>query len=171
MASTGEPLAARGRPSRRGLLKAAALAPLVALLAPRRLGATEYTSVTEVFDAVDRFEADVAARLRGIAQAHASARRLAASVLADHETHRSERDRLRRRLGLATVSTPASSSSSDRSLDGLRGAQEALVYAHAEGLPALGDRLSVDAMARHMVDLARHLTVIDLWIEAEASRG
>jgi hypothetical protein len=29
----------------------------------------------------------------------------------------------------------------------------------------------VDTLARHMVDLSRHLTVIDLWIEAEESRG
>jgi hypothetical protein len=26
-------------------------------------------------------------------------------------------------------------------------------------------------MARNMIDLSRHLTVIDLWIEGEASRG
>ena len=171
MASTGEPGAARGRLSRRGLLRVAALAPLAALLAPRRLGATEYGSAAEVFDAVDRFEADVAARLRGIASTLASARPFAESALADHGRHRRQRDRLRRRLRLATASTPASALSSDRTLDGLRGAQEALVYAHAEGLPALDDPLSVDAMARHMVDLSRHLTLIDLWIEAEASRG
>jgi hypothetical protein len=53
-------------------------------------------------------------------------------------------------------------------LEGLRAAQEALAYAHAEGLPALGDSFVVDALARHMVDLSRHLTVTQLWIEAES---
>jgi hypothetical protein len=41
------------------------------------------------------------------------------------------------------------------------------VHAHAEGLPALRDRAAVDLLARHMVDVAAQLTVIDLWIEAE----
>lgn len=41
------------------------------------------------------------------------------------------------------------------------------MHAHAEGLPALRDRAAVDLLARHMVDLAGQLTVIDLWIERE----
>ncbi len=45
------------------------------------------------------------------------------------------------------------------------------MHAHAEGLPALGDAGAVAVLARHMVDASRHLTVIDLWIEAEDVRG
>src|SRR5204863_260642 len=30
---------------------------------------------------------------------------------------------------------------------------------------------AVDLLARHMVDASRHLTVIDLWLEAEEQRG
>jgi hypothetical protein len=52
-------------------------------------------------------------------------------------------------------------------LRALRDAHQNLVHAHAEGLPALGDRAAVDLLARHMVDVAAQLTVIDLWIEAE----
>jgi hypothetical protein len=57
------------------------------------------------------------------------------------------------------------------SLVALREAQQQLVHAHAEGLPALGDAGAVAVLARHMVDASRHLTVIDLWIEAEELRG
>ena len=57
------------------------------------------------------------------------------------------------------------------SLPALRRSQEALVYAHAEGLPAIGDALAVDRLARHMVELSRHLAVIGLWIDAEERRG
>ena len=46
-----------------------------------------------------------------------------------------------------------------------------LVYAHAEGLPALGDPRAVHVLAGHLVATARHLTVIDLWIESEENRG
>jgi hypothetical protein len=33
------------------------------------------------------------------------------------------------------------------------------------------DPAAVDLLARHLIDCARHLTVIDLWIQAEAERG
>jgi hypothetical protein len=78
------------------------------------------------------------------------------------------RARLRRRLGLPAYSAPPAAAPAAADLDGLRAAQEALVYAHAEGLPTVGDPFVVDALARHMVDLSRHLTVTQMWIEAEA---
>ena len=160
MASTGS--------GRRALLKAALLAPVAALFA-RRGWARDYSSAAEVFDAIDGLEADVSARLRGFARSVPSSRHLVASVTADHARHRAARARFRRRLGLAPSSAAAGGASPpEPDLEGLRAAQEALVYAHAEGLPALGDAFVVEALARHMVDLSRHLTVTQLWIEAES---
>jgi hypothetical protein len=156
--------------SRRALLEQAALGALALLAWPRRVDATDYRSAGEVFDAVDRLEADVGARLRAIAAALPSARAFVSSLLGDHERHRAVRLRLRRRLRLP-VPSPTPAAAPDIALDALRARQEALVYAHAEGLPALGDAGAVDAMARNMIDLSRHLTLIDLWIEAEGARG
>ena len=158
MASTGS--------ARRALLKAVLLSPLAVLAA--RSDARDYASAAEVFDAIDGLEADVAARLRALRLALASAGPFAASVLADHARHRAARARLRRRLGLPAASAPAAAALAAADLEGLRVPQEALVYAHAEGLPAVGDPFVVDALAQHMVDLSRHLTVTQLWIEAEA---
>lgn len=164
MASTGS-----DGTSRRAVLEAMALAPLAALAPPAE--AAEYASAREVFDTVDRLEADVASRLEAIARALPAARPFADSVLADHQRHRATRGRLRVRLGLPPAAPAAAAPGSETALEALRAAQEALTFAHAEGLPALGDPQAVDAMARHMVDLSRHLTVVDLWIEAEAQRG
>ena len=109
--------------------------------------------------------------LAAIARAVAGAGTFARSVAADHVRHRTERERLRRRLKLPVSSPPAAPSKPHVSLAGLREAQQELVHVHAEGLPALGDAGAVDLLAHHMVDGARHLTVIDLWIEAEELRG
>jgi hypothetical protein len=155
---------------RRALLKAALAAPLAGL-APPAASAADYTSATEVLEAVDRLEDDVAARLRALSQSAPASRRLAASFLADLERHRAGRAELRRRLRLPPGGVPSEAVSRDASLDGLRAALEALVYAHAEGLPALGDAAAVASLARAMVDLSRQLTVVDLWIEREAERG
>jgi hypothetical protein len=131
----------------------------------------DYTSAIEVFEAVDAREAEVSQRLRALSEALASARPFATSLLRDQERHREGRVRLRRRLGLPAPRTPRVDGENLLSLADLRTAQEALVHAHAEGLVAIGDEIAVDTLARHMVDLSRHLTVIDLWIEAEESRG
>ena len=159
MASTGS--------GRRALLKAAALAPLAALAA-RAGEARDYSSAAEVFDAIDRLEAEVAARLRALQRAVPSSRPFVASVTADHARHRAGRTRLRRRLRLPASSAVPESGAEAPDLEGLRAAQEALVYAHAEGLPAVGDSFAVDVLARQMVDLSRHLTVTQLWIETES---
>ena len=156
MASTGS--------GRRALLKAMALAPLAALAA-RAGEAKDYSSAREVFDAIDGLEAEVAARLRALRLALASSGPFAASVLADHARHRAARARFRRRLGLPPSSGAPPSAQTEADLEGLRAAQEALVYAHAEGLPAVSEPFVVDALAHHMVDLSRHLTVTQLWIE------
>ncbi|HEY7513354.1 MAG TPA: hypothetical protein VIC87_02700 [Vicinamibacteria bacterium] len=131
----------------------------------------DYTSPLEVFEAVDTLEADVSQRLRALSEALASARPFATSLLRDQERHRAARTRLRRRMGLEPAGAPRADARNLLSLGDLRTAQEALVHAHAEGLVAIGDETAVDTLARHMVDLSRHLTVIDLWIEAEESRG
>ena len=165
MASTGDVV-----PARRGFLKALVVAPAGALVLVPRAEATDYASAREVMDTVDRLEADVAARLGAIARAVPRAQPFAGSVLADFERHRAVRARLRRRLGLPASAAP-SVVTKDAGLEPLRAAQEALVYAHAEGLPALGDAHAVDAMARNMVELSRHLAVIGLWIESESERG
>jgi hypothetical protein len=157
--------------SRRTVLQVFVGGALAGLARPRRSEATEYAGPEQVFDAVDRLEADVGARLRAIAARLASARPFVSSLLADHERHRAVRARLRRRFRLPASAAVGEASGPDASLDALRASQEALVYAHAEGLPALGDTAAVGAMGRNMIDLSRHLTVIDLWIEGEASRG
>jgi regulator of replication initiation timing len=120
---------------------------------------------------VDGLEAEVEARLRALGEAVPAARAFVSSALRDHERHRLERARLRRRLRLPAAPEERPQPAQPRSLALLRGAQEALVYAHAEGLPALGDAMAVETLAGHMVDLSRQLTVIDLWMEEEANRG
>jgi hypothetical protein len=133
--------------------------------------ATEYASALEVFAAVDRLEREVGLRLRALAESSPGAKAFALSALADHERERRAREGLRRRLGLPPSSAARPEVADLTSLGVLRAAQEALVHAHAEGLPALRDPFSVDVMASHMVELSRHLAVIDLWIESEANRG
>lgn len=155
---------------RRRFLRAAAATPLALIVRPAVVGATDYTSAAEVLDAIDGREAEVARRLAAIARAVSGVQAFAGSVGVDQARHRAERDRLRRRLKLP-ASVPPPPVKADLSLAALREAQQQLVHAHAEGLPALGDAGAVDLLARHMVDAARHLTVIDLWLEAEETRA
>ncbi len=131
----------------------------------------DYAGAAEVFATIDVLEAEVSQRLRALSEALPSARPFATSLLRDQERHRAGRARLRKRLGLPGADVPRKPAADPVSLGALRTAQEALVHAHAEGLPAIGDEIAVDALARAMVDLSRHLTVIDLWIEAEEARG
>jgi hypothetical protein len=152
--------------SRRQLLKGVILAPLAFLAEASVLRATDYASAAEALDAADRLEADVAARLRVLSRGEPGAVPFAESVLADHARHRARRSWVRRRLKLPPAAPSVEILSPDAGLDALRTAQQELVYAHAEGLPTLNDAQSVDVMARNMVDLSRHLTVIDLWMEA-----
>ena len=165
-------LAFTGSPTlrRRGLLKALALLPAAALR-PVVAEATDYADAPDVFSAIDRLEADVDARLRAIAREQPAAREFAQSVLEDGERHRRRRGQLRRQLGLAPAPEPTGPTSPDRTLEGLRSALEALAYAHAEGLPALGDPHAVDVLAHDMIDVSRQRTVVDLWISLEADRG
>jgi hypothetical protein len=154
------------------LLVGAAAAPVAALVSPAAASATDYTSAAEVLDTIDRLEAEVDARLSTIALAVAGTQALARSVATDHAAHRAARRDVRRRLKLPAARAATSSAlTAERSLAALRDVQQRLVHAHAEGLPALGNAGAVDRLARHMVDGARHLTVIDLWLEAEEARG
>jgi hypothetical protein len=131
----------------------------------------DYANPAQVLEAIEPLEAEVSQRLRALSEALASARPFVTSVLRDHDRHRASRERLRKRFGLPAATAARADAQDLLSLSALRTAQEALVHAHAEGLNALGDAFAVDTLARHMVDLSRHLTVIDLWIETEDSRG
>src|SRR5207247_2300710 len=156
---------------RRRFLRGAAAAPLVCLGRPAAVRATEYASASEVLDTINRREVEVAGRLAAIARAIAGAQAFADSVASDPAGHRPRRDKLRHRLKLPASSAPAPPPPPDLSLAALREAQQELVHAHAEGLPALGDAGAVAVLARHLIDASRQLTVIDLWIEAEELRA
>ena len=154
--------------ARRAALKAVLAAPLVALVP--RADARDYASAGEVLAEIDRLESDLDARLAGLAAAFPAAASFAASVRADHERHRRTRASLRRRLRLtdaATVSGP----SGRASVDAMRALAQDLVHAYAEGFPALKDAQAVDTLARHMVDDARHLAVLQMWMETEQPGG
>ncbi len=128
----------------------------------------DYASAAEVMAAIETLDADVAARLQTIAGAQPAAAAFAASAEEDRRRRRRERARLAERLRVRAPPPGAlPSAGSGGGLRGLRDAQQALVHAHAEGLPALHDAPAVDLLARHMADLAAQLTVIDLWIEAD----
>jgi hypothetical protein len=157
----------RPRATRRGLLKALALAPLAALAT--RADAREYASAAEVLAEIDRLEADLDARMSALAAAVAAAGPLARSMGADHDRHRMTRAALRRRLGLGPSSaSPAGPPvSAPRTMAALTALAQELVHAYAEGLPALRDAAAVAALAPQMVDDARHLAVLQMWAEAE----
>jgi hypothetical protein len=143
---------------------------LGAAVAPRAAGARDYTSAAEVLDTIDRRAAEVEAALAAIARAVPGAQPFLASLRADHARERADRDAIRGRLRLPPPS-PAAPPDASTSLDALRAAQQELVHAHAEGLPALDDPAAVQVLARHMVEASRRLTVIDLWIELEEDRA
>jgi hypothetical protein len=128
----------------------------------------DYATAADVLAAIDALDADVAARLDTVARgAGAAAAAFQASAERDRARRRRERAGLAERLRIGPGAAPAPAAVSGTGLRALRDAQQALVHAHAEGLPALRDRASVDLLARHMVDLAAQLTVLDLWIEAD----
>jgi hypothetical protein len=155
--------------SRRAFLKAGAAAPL-ALASAGGARSADDQAPAEVFEAIARLEADVDGRLAALERAMPAAAAFASSVRRDRARHRAERGRLRGRLGLSGDTPLPLPAGGDASLEGLRGSQQALVHAHAEGLPALRDGAAVHRLAAHLVDLARHLTVIELWIEQEEGR-
>jgi hypothetical protein len=166
-ASTG-----RFRVSRRTLLRALALAPAAAAaLIPSQAFGTDYGSAAEVFTVIDQLEAEILARLQALGQSVAPARPLVDSLARDLARHQRERARLRARLRLGPPSSSRIETPDRLGLEPLRAAQEKLVYAHAEGLPVIGDAPSVDTLARHLVDLSRHLAILGLWLESEAGLG
>jgi hypothetical protein len=155
--------------SRRDLVRAAVLLP-AALLA-RSSAATDYASAEEALDALDALQAEVLERLRRLEEQVPAVRSFAESLRRDHERHRREREELRRRLGLRPAAAKPAPPAEDLDLAALKEAQERLAYAHAEALPALGVPLAVQALARHLVDASRHLTLLGLWLDEEERRG
>jgi len=148
-----------------------ALLPGAVALPSSPAGATDYASAGEAFSAIDDLQAEVAWRLQRLPEGRS--RDFARSLLRDLERHRLEREVLRPEMGLGSA-RPASSAVAAADgplLDELRAAQEKLTYAHAEALPVLDHPRAVRALARHMMDLSRHLTLVGLWIEAEEGRG
>jgi hypothetical protein len=139
-------------------------APLLTFVT--RADARDYASAGEVLAEIDRLEAELDARLSGLAAAFPMAASFAGSVRADHERHRRTRAALRRRLRLPQA-RPALAPAATASVDAMRALAQDLVYAHAEGLPALRNAHAVDTLARHMVDDARHLAVLQMWLETE----
>jgi len=158
-------------PSRRSLLRVLATAPLAALVSGQRAEARDYASAAEVLAEIDRLEASLDARLGALTIAVAAAGALARSVQADHDRHRRARAGLRRRLGLAPRRERAAAAGAPPSVEVLRAIAQDLVHAHAEGLPALRDAAAVDLLARNMVDDARHLAILQMWVEAEGQGG
>jgi hypothetical protein len=150
--------------SRRAALKAAIAAPVAGLVT--RADARDYASAGEVLAEIDRLEADIDARLGSLAARFPAAASFARSVRGDHERHRRSRAALRRRLRLGQAAPPTMPAGS-ASVDALRALAQDLVHAHAEGLPALRETQAVDALARAMVDDARHLAVLQMWMETE----
>jgi len=132
---------------------------------------SDYASADDALGAIEGFEADVDRYLLRLHRTVPAARAMIESFRRDRERHRTHRVRVRRRLGLGASATAAASEAREAPLDLVREAQSTLVYAHAEALPTLDDSVSVGLLLGDMVDLARQLTVIDLWIEAEAARG
>jgi hypothetical protein len=153
---------------RRTALKALVAAPLVPWAA--RAEARDYTSAAEVLGEIDRLESELDARLAALAASFPAATALAASIRADHDRHRRARRDLRRRLRVAEAA-PSSPPGGRVSVDALRALAQDLVHAYAEGLPALRDARAVDMLARDMVDDARHLAVLQMWMETEQPGG
>lgn len=158
-----------GRLSRRDLLRGAAA--LVALAGGQPAGAAEYASAADALAAIAGFETDVDRYLLRLHRTVPTARRMIDSFRRDRARHQADRARVARRLGLAHAASVAASEAATAPLDAVREAQAALVYAHAEALPTLGGAPAVGILMGNMIDLARHLTLLDLWIEAEAARG
>ena len=152
---------------RRAILRALALVPLASMAT--RADARDYGSPAEVLAEIDRLESELDARLSALAASMPGAAGLSRSVRADHERHRRARAALRARLHLAAASaTPAlSPARSSLTLAQTQAIAQDLVHAYAEGLPAIGNPIAVEALARDMVDDARHLAVLQMWAEAE----
>jgi hypothetical protein len=136
------------------------------------VAAAEPASADAALGAVESFAGAVAVRLHALAERRPAARAFARSLLREQEAHRAERDGVRRLLGLPPPAQGALPSPADPfDLEALRAAQEKLTYALAEAIPLLGRPSVVRTLARQMVAASRHLTLVNLWIEAEERRA
>ena len=154
---------------RRTALKVLVAAPLIPLAT--RAEARDYASAGEVLGEIDRLESELDARLAALGAGFPAAAELAASVRADHDRHRRARLALRRRLRLSEAAPSSPPRAGLASVDALRALAQDLVHAYAEGLPAIKDAQGVDVLARHMVDDARHLAILQMWTETEQPGG
>jgi len=152
--------------TRRGALRALCVIPAWAVASGAE--AAEYGSGPGVFAAIEALSQALEARVLALAGAFPPSSAWVASLRADLARHRRERVTLAAARRWPPTRPPDAAAAGDpRSLARLREALNELMLAHAEGLPALGDSDLVQHLAEHMVDLSRHLTIVDLWIEAE----
>ena len=142
--------------TRRRLLRALAPLSAAAVAAPARARGDSGTA--HVWSDIERLTHVVELRLAAVRDVAPASAPFVESVRADLVRHRRERGSL--------PSSSAAELDRPASLPGLRRAIEALMHAHAEVLPAL-DAPAVTLVVPHMVDLARIVTVVDLWIERE----
>jgi len=127
-------------------------------------------SAGAALDTMDARAALVEAMLGALRKDSAPFRRGASSFLDDLARCRKDRAAVRRLLGLlpAPGSAPVDKPGSLRNL---REAQQELVFGYAEGIPSLDDSRAVALLVPDLLDLARHLAVMDLWIEGEDKNG
>src|SRR5579862_8387217 len=157
--------------SRRAFLKGLAATPL-ALALPMGARGDEPVEAGDILARIDALELEVEARLGSLGGQSSAARTFATSVLHDHARHRLVRARVRRELGLPAPLAKAPQTPADAaSLPALRRCQKNLVYAHVEGLPSFPTHHQVNSLGHNMVDLARHLTVIELWTDQGRTRA
>ena len=97
-------------------------------------------------------------------------RKGASQVLADLRRCRQNRIAIHHLLGILPGATESPKPPAT-GLRALRAGIQDLVYAHAEGIPVLGNSQAVTMLVPDLLDVARHLAVVDLWIEGEGKNG
>jgi hypothetical protein len=125
-----------------------------------------FPSADAALDAMDARSLTVEASLEALRLDSAPLRKGATSILADLRRCRQNRLAVRRLLGLLPVA-PSPSAPKSTSLRDLRAAEQDLVFAHAEGIPVLGNPRAVSLLVPDLLDVARHLALVDLWLEEE----
>ena len=132
--------------------------------------AKDYASRREALDELDRLASICGMRLGTVRRSRPNAEVLVSSFLTTLEKQKKVREDFRRRFSLPRGSDPASQLGTvDADLSGLRQSLDDLMIAYAESLPVFGDSAVVSRLAVLMVDVSKLRTVIDLWVESEAS--
>lgn len=136
----------------------------------RTAAGEEYASAGAALDAIEGRSESVEAVLRALRGESEPLRKGFSSFLEDYRRHRQDRAALRRTFGIPPA-REARPEPKAVTLRDLRAAVQELVFAHAEGIPALGSGRAVTVIGGHLLDVARHLAIVDLWLEPEAGLG